>query len=154
MLYEVITNNIIDATCPFVARIHKIVYEKSSEGYTILIAGDDNHPEVEGIKGHCKSEVHVFKDVDDLKDIFNNFKDKCEKKVAIVQQTTYNSIIWDKCKEYITSINLNTIIYDTICNATMIRQAEASELAKQSDLMLIVGGKQSSNTIKLRNNFV
>jgi len=144
-------NNIIDATCPFVARIHKIVYEKSSEGYTILIAGDDNHPEVEGIKGHCKSEVHVFKDVDDLKDIFNNFKDKCEKKVAIVQQTTYNSIIWDKCKEYITSINLNTIIYDTICNATMIRQAEASELAKQSDLMLIVGGKQSSNTIKLKS---
>jgi len=153
MIYDFLMkngNNVIDATCPFVARIHNIVSEKSSEGYTILIAGDDNHPEVEGIKGHCKSDVYVFKDVKELTEIFNNIVNKSKKKVAIVEQTTYNIILWEQCKLFINEQMPGALIFETICNSTMVRQAEAIDLAKQSDMMIIVGGKNSSNTIKLK----
>ena len=153
MIYDFLMkngNNVIDATCPFVARIHNIVSEKSSEGYTILIAGDDNHPEVEGIKGHCKSDVYVFKDVKELTEIFNNIVNKSKKKVAIVEQTTYNIILWEQCKLFINEQMPGALIFETICNSTMVRQAEAIDLAKQSDMMIIVGGENSSNTIKLK----
>lgn len=143
--------NYIDATCPFVSRIHKIASEKSAEGYTILIAGDKNHPEVIGIKGHCNSDVFIFKDDEELRELLTKLSNNFEKKVAIIAQTTYNIKMWDKCKNLIKKHLPNAIIYDTICNATTVRQAEAVELAKESDIMIIVGGKQSSNTVKLKN---
>ena len=146
-------NNIkyIDATCPFVSRIHKIVFEKSLEGYTILIAGDKYHPEVEGIVGFCQSKAFVFKDETELNELILNLSNNFKKKVAIIAQTTYNIKMWDKCKLKILSHIPDVLIYDTICNATEVRQAEAQKLAVMSDIMIIVGGKKSSNTVKLKN---
>ncbi len=139
----------VDATCPFVARIHSIVKEKCAQGFEILIAGDKNHPEVEGIVGHCQQSAHVFKDDEELKKFFAENPEILKKKVAIVAQTTYNIKIWDKCIQVAKEFCGNPQIYDTICNATSNRQKEAEELAKTSDVMVIIGGKDSSNTIKL-----
>lgn len=150
---EISENNIeyIDATCPFVERIHKIVKEMSDNGYFILVAGDKNHPEVEGIVGHCTSQYYIFADETELFEFFKKNLDFREKKVAIIAQTTYNIKIWDKCKQ-IAKSNCNCLqIFDTICNATSNRQTEAAELARKSDLMIIIGGKHSSNTVKLFN---
>ncbi len=139
----------IDATCPFVSRIHKIVEEKTQEGYIILIAGDSQHPEVVGIVGHGYNNCIVFKNSDELKKIFLKNPDLLEKKVAIVAQTTYNIILWEECLKALPKNNSNIIIYETICNATSCRQEEAIELSKNSDIMIVAGGKHSSNTIKL-----
>ncbi|MBE6852346.1 MAG: bifunctional 4-hydroxy-3-methylbut-2-enyl diphosphate reductase/30S ribosomal protein S1 [Ruminococcus sp.] len=142
----------IDATCPFVARIHKIVSEQSEQGKIILIAGDKTHPEVDAIVKHCTGECYVFADEDELKTIFQKNFGFLEKKVAIVAQTTYNIIVWNKCLDIIPdTIKEVTEIFQTICNATSARQTAAIELAQRSDVMLVIGGKHSSNTIKLYN---
>ena len=140
-------NTYIDATCPFVARIHKIVREKTEEGYFILIAGDKDHPEVQGIVGHCDENYYVFKDEDQLKSFFS----KNYKKLAIVAQTTYNILIWGECLKVIPKDDENILVFDTICNATSQRQSDAALLSKEVDVMIVVGGKNSSNTIKLYN---
>ncbi len=140
---------IIDATCPFVSRIHKIVNEKSCDGYIVLIAGDKTHPEVEGIRGHCVNTVFVFSDLEQLKNLLK-YNDISEKKVAIVAQTTYNIKLWDECRSYLNADFPDFLIFDTICSATEIRQAEATEIAVKSDIMLIIGGSHSSNTMKLK----
>lgn len=142
-------NRMLDATCPFVSRIHKIVAEKSAEGYFILIAGDASHPEVQGIVGHCDENCLVFKDNFELKDFFEKKYKKLEKKLAIVAQTTYNIVVWDECLNVIPKNDSDIVIFDTICNATDTRQSDAAELAKGSDIMLVVGGRHSSNTVKL-----
>ncbi|MGN0579263.1 MAG: bifunctional 4-hydroxy-3-methylbut-2-enyl diphosphate reductase/30S ribosomal protein S1 [Ruminococcus sp.] len=142
-------NRMLDATCPFVSRIHKIAAEKTAEGYFILIAGDKNHPEVQGIVGHCDKNYLVFKDNFELKDFFEKKYKNLGKRVAIVAQTTYNIVVWDMCLKVIPKDDPNVVIFDTICNATDARQSDARELAEQSDLMLVVGGRHSSNTVKL-----
>lgn len=142
-------NRMLDATCPFVSRIHKIAAEKTVEGYFILIAGDKNHPEVQGIVGHCDKNYLVFKDNFELKDFFEKKYKNLGKRVAIVAQTTYNIVVWDMCLKVIPKDDPNVVIFDTICNATDARQSDARELAEQSDLMLVVGGRHSSNTVKL-----
>lgn len=139
----------LDATCPFVSRIHKIVAEKSREGYFILIAGDASHPEVQGIVGHCDENCLVFKDNFELKHFFENNYENLEKKLAIVAQTTYNIVVWDECLNVIPKNDPDIVIFDTICNATDTRQSDAAELARSSDIMLVVGGRHSSNTVKL-----
>lgn len=139
----------IDATCPFVSRIHKIVREKSEEGFTILIAGDCSHPEVKGIVGNALNEPFVFNDFADLKEIFEKNNNFLQKKVAIIAQTTYNNTLWGKCAEFIENNCEQPQIYNTICNATSDRQTEAAELAAKSDTMIVIGGKESSNTAKL-----
>ncbi len=145
-------NEYIDATCPFVSRIHKIVQEQSTQGKIILIAGDKSHPEVDGIVKHCVGECYVFADDDELKSIFQKNLGFLEKKVAIVSQTTYNIIVWNKCLNAIPDTYRNaTEIFQTICNATSTRQTDSIELAKKSDVMIVIGGKHSSNTIKLFN---
>lgn len=136
----------LDATCPFVAKIHRIVAEKSKEGYTIFIAGDVNHPEVQGIIGHCEQKCIVFKDNSELKHVF--LKNQ-EKKLAFVAQTTYNIIEWEECMKAIPKDDPDIVIFDTICSATDTRQSDAAKLAKESDVMLVVGGRHSSNTVKL-----
>lgn len=139
----------LDATCPFVSRIHKIVAEKTKQGYFVLIAGDAKHPEVQGIVGHCDENCLVFKDDFELKDFFEKKYKNLKKKLAIVAQTTYNIVVWDECLNVIPKDDPNIEISDTICNATDTRQSDAAELAKNSDIMLVVGGRHSSNTVKL-----
>ncbi|HPY85167.1 MAG TPA: bifunctional 4-hydroxy-3-methylbut-2-enyl diphosphate reductase/30S ribosomal protein S1 [Ruminococcus flavefaciens] len=148
-VYEAIErkgNRMLDATCPFVSRIHKIVAEKTKEGYFILIAGDESHPEIQGIVGHCAQNYCVFKDDVELKHVFPNYYGK---KLAFVAQTTYNILLWDKCLKEIPKDDPNIVIFDTICNATDARQSDAAKLARESDIMLVVGGRHSSNTVKL-----
>lgn len=144
-------NEYIDATCPFVARIHKIVREKSREGYFILIAGDKNHPEVQGIVGHCDENCLVFKDESELKDFFEKKYKNLEKKLAIVAQTTYNILVWGECLKAIPEDKENILVFDTICNATSQRQSDAALLSEEADVMIVVGGRNSSNTVKLFN---
>lgn len=139
-------NPVIDATCPFVTRIHKIAAEKTAEGYFILIAGDEQHPEVQGIVGHCKQNYSVFKDEIVLKAFFD---ENSEKRLAIISQTTYNSIIWGECLKVLPEDDPNIVVYDTICTATEQRQTDTAALAAESDLMIVIGGKHSSNTVKL-----
>lgn len=140
---------VCDGTCPFVARIHKIVSEKSAEGFEIIILGDKNHDEVQGIVKHCQNPPYICSDVAELREIlqkkFKNFK----KKVAIVAQTTYNIIIWEKCCRVIGSEYPEAEVYNTICSATAERQQSAVRLAESSDVMIVIGGKRSSNTAKL-----
>lgn len=145
-------NEYIDATCPFVSRIHKIVQEQSSQGKIILIAGDKTHPEVDAIVKHCLGECFVFADDTELQTIFQKNFGFLEKKVAIVAQTTYNIIVWNRCLSIIPDTYKDvTEIFQTICNATSARQTAAIELAKRSDAMIVIGGRHSSNTIKLSN---
>ena len=144
-------NQCIDATCPFVSKIHKIVREKSEQGYEIMIAGDLFHPEVEGIVGHCIKKPVVFRDEQELKKFFLKNPEFLKKKVAIVAQTTYNIIRWRLCLDMLPKDNPDIEIFETICNATAARQSNAIELAKKSDVMIVIGGMHSSNTVKLYN---
>lgn len=151
-IYEQIAakgNRMLDATCPFVSRIHKIAAEKTKQGYFVLIAGDEAHPEVQGIVGHCDENCLVFKDDFELKAFFEKKYTNLKKKLAIVAQTTYNIVVWDECLNVIPKNDPNIEISDTICSATDTRQSDAAELAKDSDIMLVVGGRHSSNTVKL-----
>lgn len=138
---------IIDATCPFVERIHKLAYENSEKGRIILIAGDREHPEVVGIRGHCLGKSYVFSDKSGLEEILSELKGK---ELAVVSQTTFNVSVWEECADFIRKTVPEAVIFNTICNATSERQYEAAELAENSDVMIIVGGKNSSNTLKLK----
>jgi 4-hydroxy-3-methylbut-2-enyl diphosphate reductase len=147
-IYDIAKNNglsIVDATCPFVKKIHKIVDEYSSNGYQIVIIGSDNHPEVEGIKGWCNGEAIV---IESKEQIGNLLKNKVEK-LCIVSQTTFNHTKFQELVEIISKKGYDICVLNTICNATEERQKEASELADKSDTMIVIGGKHSSNTQKL-----
>lgn len=141
----------VDATCPFVSKIHRIVEKTALDGRYILIAGDVNHPEVQGIMSYCGQNAQVFADYDELLCLFTKNPEISEKRLAIVAQTTYNIILWDRCKELIEKYCNDAEIFCTICSATADRQAQACELSKRSDAMIVVGGKNSSNTLKLCN---
>ncbi len=147
---DVVGAEICDATCPFVKKIHIIVSENSDAETPVLIAGDPAHPEVMGIKGHCKGEAFVFKDNSELEEIFKENKSLCDKRIIIVSQTTFSQNEWKICKEKIKIYCTNSKIFDTICFATRQRQDEAAELSKKSDMMIIIGGRHSSNTVKLK----
>ncbi len=142
---------VCDATCPFVAKIHRIVQEQSAQGATILIAGDEAHPEVQGIRGHCTGRSFVFSTPEELEKLFANCTIKRDDKVAIIAQTTFHAKAWKKCVEIAKKHYTNLAVFDTICNATAERQREAAALSQQCDQMVIVGGRQSSNTAKLRD---
>ena len=139
----------IDATCPFVSKIHRIVYERSSTGDVILIAGDENHPEVQGILSNCVSEYHIFNSESDLEEIAKIIPPEKNNGVSVVAQTTFNEKTWKNCIKFLKKLYTNAKIFDTICNATSKRQAEAHELSKVSDCMIIIGDRSSSNTNKL-----
>lgn len=136
----------VDATCPFVAKIHRIVAEKSREGYAVIIAGDEKHSEVLAIKGHCDGECFIVKDHHELEDLLSGMK----KDAILVAQTTFHVEIWKKCVEIAKKLCTNIIFFDTICNATNERQEEAVQLAKSNDLMIVIGGRKSSNTKRLK----
>ena len=140
-----------DATCPFVAKIHRIVAEESAHGRLVLIAGDKNHPEVEGIRGHCMGHSYVFKNAGELEQLAISMSTEEKNRVSIVAQTTFSLNEWRNCIKSAKKVYTNAKIFDTICSATSRRQNEAEELSSRSDLMVIIGGRQSSNTAKLRD---
>ena len=142
--------NICDATCPFVKKIHDIVAENSSDEVPVFIAGDPNHPEVMGIRGHSNGDAYVFNSADELEGFLLKNRFLCEKGIIAVSQTTFSQKEWKKCKEKIKIYCTNPKIFDTICSATRKRQDEAAELSKQNDMMIVIGGRHSSNTVKLK----
>ena len=141
---------ICDATCPFVKKIHRIVAENSGEDTEVFIAGDPNHPEVIGIKGHCKGEVNIFNSEAELDEIIRNDGKNYDKRIIAISQTTFSQKVWKICKEKIKKYYTNAKIFDTICFATRERQDEAALISKQSDMMIIIGDRHSSNTAKLK----
>ncbi len=140
---------VCDATCPFVEKIHKIVAERSALGDVILIAGDKNHQEVIGIRGHIIGESYVFSSAEELENVLSSNPDLLKKGISAVSQTTYNAKKWENAQEILKKVCTNAKIFDTICNATSMRQSEARELAGQNDAMVVIGGRHSSNTSKL-----
>ncbi len=134
----------IDLTCPFVKKIHNIVSEHHKNGEQIIIIGDKNHPEVIGINGWCNNEAFITYSIDD--EIPTEF---AEKSVCIVAQTTINKNIFIQIVQNIKNTCQSATIFDTICSATKERQNEAELIAKQSDVMIVIGGAHSSNSQKL-----
>ncbi len=141
--------NVCDATCPFVAKIHKIVAEQSQNGDIILVAGDETHHEVIGIIGHCISQYFVFSSLEELEKLIENHPQIKQNSVSVVSQTTFNAKKWENAQIFLKKVCTNAKIFDTICSATSTRQAEARELASTHDVMVVIGGRHSSNTVKL-----
>lgn len=132
---------VIDATCPYVSNIQKKVKKYFEQGYAVLIVGDENHPEVIGINGWCDNKAIISKDASNL--------DTLPNKLCVVSQTTEKQLNWErvlsivvkKCKEF--------VAFNTICSATEFRQKSAEEISKNVDMMIVLGGRNSSNTTKL-----
>ena len=137
----------VDATCPFVAKIHRIAQRESADGRTVVVIGDAAHPEVQGICGHADA-AEVFADSTELEAWLRNGKN-AQKNLSAVAQTTARRINWEQCVNSLKKLCTNAKISDTICNATDERQKEAEALAAESDVMLVLGDPQSSNTRKL-----
>ncbi len=138
--------HIVDATCPFVKKIHRIVREHSGRGEEIVIIGNDGHPEVEGIKGWCLGRVTVIGSEEDAR----QFRHETGHRLCIVCQTTFNYKKFDKLVEIISEMSYDEMdILNTICSATEERQSEARGIAAKVDSMIVIGGSHSSNTRKL-----
>ncbi len=137
--------DIVDATCPFVLKIHRIVEEESKAGKQIVIIGDEKHPEVEGIVGWVSGKAYVINSHEQAQTL--NLDPN--KPLVIVSQTTFNLNKFQVLVEIIDKKGYNSIIRNTICNATEERQTEAREIARDADAMIVIGGRSSSNTRKL-----
>ena len=136
---------IVDATCPFVKKIHRIVDEEGRKGRHVVIIGSADHPEVQGIMGWASGPVTVMHTAEEAE----SFVPENGKPISIVAQTTFNYNKFKELVEIISEKGYNIIIRNTICNATEERQTEAREIAKRVDAMIVVGGSSSSNTRKL-----
>ncbi|NLL63526.1 MAG: bifunctional 4-hydroxy-3-methylbut-2-enyl diphosphate reductase/30S ribosomal protein S1 [Ruminococcaceae bacterium] len=142
--------NYVDATCPFVKRIHDIVAEIPKENSVCLIAGTANHPEILGIKGFANCQTFIFQNVEELQQILDENSELLQKAdIFVVSQTTFSLKEWDDCISLIKLLYTRATVFDTICKATVDRQTEAEELSKQCDLMIVIGAKHSSNSVKL-----
>ena len=147
--YEVLQDKgctVIDSTCRFVEKIHKIAKNKSDEGCIIIIIGDRDHPEVRGILGHCRIGYTVADDTD-VTSLFDTIP--ADSPVCVVSQTTAGRKNAENIAAKLKNHYTNCEIFDTICNATSRRQSSAAELAAQCDGMIVIGGKDSSNTRRL-----
>ena len=137
---------LLDATCPFVLKIHRLVGEYSRKGYTIVIAGNGQHPEVEGIMGWVENgAVYTVQTPEDV----SKLPLEKEQKVCFVAQTTFNYNKFQDLVEIFRKKGYDVIVVNTICNATEVRQKEAREIAQRVDIMIVIGGTHSSNTRKL-----
>ncbi len=136
---------IIDATCPFVTKPQEIVEKMSKAGYKIIIFGDENHPEVKGVKSYAVNEPVVILSVDALNNV------PLGPKIAIVSQTTRKYTEFMKIVNYLVERVSEVRVFNTICNATFENQDAARELSQNSDIMIVIGGKNSSNTKQLLN---
>lgn len=147
-IYDMIKDNgleLVDATCPFVKKIHKIVDKDSAEGKQIVIVGNRQHPEVMGIVGWCNSNPIVLESVEDAME----FSASKEREISLVSQTTFNHKKFNSIVEIFEKKGYNITVYNTICNATEERQKETASIAQQVDAMIVIGGRNSSNTQKL-----
>ena len=138
-----------DATCPFVARIHRVVAERTAAGDTVIITGNPDHAEVKGIVGHAKGDVRVVRNLTELEELSKNEPELCAKCITIVSQTTFLRAEWEKCEKFAKKVYTNLLIFDTICNDACTKQSEADSLSRRCDGMIVVGGKKSSNTARL-----
>ena len=135
----------MDATCPFVKRIHNIVEKESEAGKRVVIIGNAGHPEVEGIMGWAKTDTTVIGTLEEAqKFIYNPGEELC-----IVSQTTFNYNKFQDMVEIFREKGYNGSVVNTICNATEVRQTEARKIAAKVDVMIVIGGNHSSNTRKL-----
>ncbi|MHB1153847.1 MAG: bifunctional 4-hydroxy-3-methylbut-2-enyl diphosphate reductase/30S ribosomal protein S1 [Eubacteriales bacterium] len=140
-----------DCTCPNVKRIHSIVAENSDADTLTIIIGDKKHPEVCGISSYAAGEVAVCSGAGELGELMNKPGISCGRKLLMVSQTTQDLTEWKNCQENIQKDCTNAFIFDTICSVTEIRQQEAYDLSQNVDIMLVIGGRESSNTNKLYN---
>ncbi len=147
-IYERIRNQglkLVDATCPFVKKIHRIVEEQNQQGRRVIIIGDQDHPEVEGIRGWGDERTLVVKNQKEIEEL----PDLRGEKLCIVSQTTFNYNKFKELVEKFSEKGYDIIVLNTICNATQERQVEAERIASQVEAMIVIGGKNSSNTRKL-----
>ena len=147
-IYKIMEDNgieCVDATCPFVKRIHKIVDKESALGKKVIIIGNDGHPEVEGIKGWSNSPAIVVEKEEEALE----FSCKSDEKICIVSQTTFNYNKFKELVEIFDKKGYDISVVNTICNATEERQTEAKKIAAEADVMIVIGGTHSSNTRKL-----
>ncbi|MBO5451706.1 MAG: 4-hydroxy-3-methylbut-2-enyl diphosphate reductase [Lachnospiraceae bacterium] len=147
-VYELIQKQgleIVDATCPFVKKIHRIVEKESKQGCQIIIIGNDSHPEVEGIKGWCEKPAIVV----ESKEQAGQVTLPKNQKICIVSQTTFNYNKFQELVEIICKKGYDINVVKTICNATEERQTEAAEVARKVNTMIVIGGTHSSNSRKL-----
>ena len=135
---------ILDMTCPYVKRIHDIAAKNTNDETCFLLYCDRNHPEAKGIMSYANGEKHAFSSLEELEAL-----GKLSKVPILCSQTTQNLLEFEKIKKFLKKLYTNLIFFDTICNVTEIRQNEAILLAKESDAMIVLGGKDSSNTRKL-----
>ncbi|MGN0131367.1 MAG: 4-hydroxy-3-methylbut-2-enyl diphosphate reductase [Lachnospiraceae bacterium] len=147
-IYDILTRQeleCIDATCPFVKKIHRIAEKESGEGRQIIIIGNDAHPEVEGIKGWCRKPAIVVESAEQAE----NLRLPQNEKVCVVSQTTFNYNKFQELVEIISKKGYDINVVNTICNATEERQTEAARIAAEVDAMIVIGGTHSSNSRKL-----
>ena len=147
-IYDILEKNgieIIDATCPFVKKIHRIVSEQNENGRRVIIVGNGKHPEVEGIKGWGNDDTLVIETAEE----FEKLQISDGEKLCIVAQTTFNYNKFQDLVEKISKTRYDILVLYTICNATQERQVEARQIASQVDVMIVIGGRNSSNTQKL-----
>ena len=137
--------SIVDATCPYVKKIHKIVEKESSRGNAVIIIGDPKHPEVQGIRGWAGKDAAIVQNAEDIEKL----SIKNDKKVCVVAQTTFNYKKFQDLVEIIREKSYDIVVLNTICNATKERQTEARRIAEEADAMIVIGDKHSSNTQKL-----
>ena len=149
--HENATLSLVDCTCPFVAKIHRIMDEHTSEETFTLLFGTEDHPEIIGIASHIKGEYFIFDSLDKLNSAYEDWlKDKIvSKQIIMASQTTQNLAEYKKCQEFFKNLCTNAKIFDTICSVTENRQLEVDKLSQKCDAVLVIGGKNSSNTKKL-----
>lgn len=138
--------HIIDCTCPYVKKIHHIVQENVKPGSALVVIGNRDHPEVKGILSYTQEPIYIFSNPEEISQ-----SKIVEKELFMVAQTTLNTKVWNLCQKNILNLYTNTRIFDTICSVTENRQKEVAELSKKVDMMLVIGGRDSSNTNKLYN---
>ena len=147
-IYELLERQgleLVDATCPFVKKIHKIVREQCEAGRRVIIVGNEHHPEVEGIKGWGNEYTLAVESLEE----FEHLALRPDEKLCIVAQTTFNYNKFQDLVEKISKTYYDILVLNTICNATQERQVEARQIASQVDVMIVIGGRNSSNTQKL-----
>ncbi len=135
----------VDATCPFVKKIHRIVEKQTAEGRRVIIIGSPEHPEVQGIRGWGNDTTLVVEKPEQIDDLLLSK----EEKLCIVSQTTFNYKKFQDLVEKFEKKGYDILVLNTICNATQERQVEARRIASEVDAMIVIGGKHSSNTQKL-----
>ena len=138
-------HRVVDATCPFVKKIHAIVSVQSGKGKTVVIIGNPEHPEVMGIRGWGDENTYAVENIEQ----FINLELKKDKEIIIVAQTTFNHKKFQEIIDKISLLGYDVRCFNTICNATQERQAEAKKIASNVDAMIVIGDKKSSNTGKL-----